>query len=258
VAVEIHPAAIVHPKADLGEDVEIGPGSIIGEEVQIGDRTKIGAYVVVDKWTTLGQENSIYTGAIIGTECQDLKFKGEKSFVKMGDRNVIREYVTINRATAGGACTYVGDGNYIMAYAHIAHDCSIGNNNILANAIAMGGHVKIMDFTNIGGLNAIHQFVRIGSYAIIGGHSRVPKDVPPYIMCADSPLRIVGVNKIGLERNGFTKEQLDIIQRAYRILYRSKLNISQALVRLEAEAEKHSEIEILVKFIKESGRGIAK
>jgi len=257
VAVKIHPAAIVHPDAQLGEDVEIGPGAIINEEVQIGDRTQIGAYVVIDKWTTLGKENRIFTGAIIGSECQDLKFKGERSFVKIGDRNTIREYVTVNRATSKDQYTIIGDDNLIMAYAHVAHDCKIGNNNILANALAMAGHVTIMDHANIGGLNAIHQYVRIGSYAIIGGHSRIPKDVPPFIMCADSPLRIVGINKIGLERKGFTKDQLRIIERAYRILYRSKLNISQALKRLEEEPA-CPEIDLLIKFIKETERGIAK
>jgi UDP-N-acetylglucosamine acyltransferase len=258
VGVQIHPTAIVHPKAQLGEDVEIGPGAIINEETQIGDRTQIGAYALVDKWTTLGCENRIFTSAIVGSECQDLKFRGEKSYAKIGDRNTIREFVTINRATAGDSSTIIGNDNLIMTYAHVAHDCVIGNGNVLANAIAMAGHVTIQDHCNLGGINAIHQYVRIGSYSMLGGHSRVPKDVPPYIICADSPLRIVGINKVGLERKGFTKEQISIIERAYRILYRSKLNISQALVKLEEEAKQHEEIQLLVKFIKESERGIAK
>ncbi|MCK5242465.1 acyl-ACP--UDP-N-acetylglucosamine O-acyltransferase [bacterium] len=258
MAVIIHSTAIVHPQAQLGEDVEIGPGAIINAEAQIGDRTQVGAYALVDKWTTVGCDNKIFTGAIVGSECQDLKYRGEKSFAKIGDRNTIREYVTINRATDGELSTVIGNDNLIMTYAHVAHDCKIGNNNIMANAIAMAGHVTIMDHANIGGLNAIHQYVRIGSYAIIGGHSRVAKDVPPYIMCADSPLRIAGINKIGLERKGFTKDQIGIIEKAYRILYRSKLNTSQALVKLEAEARQHQEIELLVNFIKESERGIAK
>ena len=251
MAVIIHSTAIVHPQAQLGEDVEIGPGAIINAEAQIGDRTQVGAYALVDKWTTVGCDNKIFTGAIVGSECQDLKYRGEKSFAKIGDRNTIREYVTINRATDGELSTVIGNDNLIMTYAHVAHDCKIGNNNIMANAIAMAGHVTIMDHANIGGLNAIHQYVRIGSYAIIGGHSRVAKDVPPYIMCADSPLRIAGINKIGLERKGFTKDQIGIIEKAYRILYRSKLNTSQALVKLEAEARQHQEIELLVNFIKD-------
>lgn len=258
MAVTIHPTAIVHPRAQLGEDVEVGPGAIIGEEVQIGDRTKIGPYALVDKWTTMGRENRIFTGAIVGSECQDLKYKGERSFLKIGDKNTIREYATLNRATGQDKCTVVGSNNLIMAYAHVAHDCRIGDNNILANALAMAGHVTVMDHANIGGLVAIHQYVRIGSYAIIGGHSRVPKDVPPYIMCADSPLRIAGINKVGLERKGFTPEQIAVIEKAYRLLYRSKMNISQALVKLEEEAKGHPEVEMMVQFIKESERGIAK
>ncbi|MCD4812526.1 acyl-ACP--UDP-N-acetylglucosamine O-acyltransferase [bacterium] len=257
MAVKIHSAAIVHPDAKLGVDVEIGPGAIVGENVEIGDRTQIGAYVVIDGGTTVGIENRVFTGAILGSECQDLKFKGERSFTKIGDRNTIREYVTINRATAKDLYTTVGNDNLIMAYAHVAHDCTVGNNNVLANGLAMAGHVTIMDHANIGGLNALHQYVRIGSYSMIGGLSRVPKDVPPFIMCADTPLRIVGINKIGLERKGFGKEQVKAIEKAYRILYRSKLNTSQALKKL-AEEPGTPEVDMLIQFIKESERGIAK
>lgn len=253
----IHPTAIVHPKAQLGDGVTIGPGTLIGEHVVIGDRTQIGAYAVLEGWTTLGADCRVFTGAILGSEGQDLKFRGERSYLRLGDRNVIREYVTMNRATGEEKTTLVGNDNFFMAYCHVAHNCTIGNHNILANAIGMAGHVTIMDHANIGGLDTIHQGVRIGSYAMIGGGSRVPKDVPPFVLCGGSPLRIAGINRIGLERKGFTPEQLAVVERAHRILYRSKLNISQAVERLEAEPPA-PEITLLVNFIKTSERGIAK
>lgn len=257
MAVNIHPSAIVHSKARLGADVTIGPGAIIGEFVEIGDRTEIGAYVVVDGWTTLGSDNHVFTSAILGSQCQDLKFRGERSYLKVGNQNTIREFVTMNRATGEERVTRVGDGNLVMAYAHIAHDCVVGNNNIIANAVQLAGHVEIMDHANVGGANVVHQYVRVGSYAMIGGGSRVPKDVPPYIMCAGSPLRIVGINKVGLERKGFTEDQIKIIEHAYRVMYRSKLNVTQALKRLEEE-NKHAEVVPFINFIKSSERGISK
>jgi UDP-N-acetylglucosamine acyltransferase len=255
--VNIHPTAIVHSGAQLGQDVRIGPGAIVGENVTIGDRTEVGPYAVIDGWTTIGQECRIFTSAVLGSECQDLKFRGEKSFLKIGNRNTIREFVTMNRATAENGVTQVGDDNLIMAYSHVAHDCVVGNNNILANSMTLAGHVVIMDHANIGGLTAIHQYVRIGSYAMIGGYSRITKDVPPYIMCAGSPLKILGINKIGLERKGFTPEQLQVIEKGYRILYRSKMNISQALIKLEEE-QAHAELVPFIEFIRTSERGITK
>ncbi len=258
MSVKIHPTAIVSPQAQLGEDVSIGPGAIINQETVIGDRTEIGAYAMIDIWTTIGSDCRIFPYAVIGNECQDLKFHGEKTYVKIGNKNTIREFVTINRATGEGNVTSVGDGNLIMTYAHIAHDCKIGNYNIIANSIAMAGHVTIMDYANVGGLCALHQYIRIGSYAMIGGHSRVPKDVPPYVMCAGSPLRIAGINKIGLQRKGFTDEQIKLVDRAHRLLYRSKLNISQAIKKIEEELGHEEIIKPLVTFVKESERGISK
>jgi UDP-N-acetylglucosamine acyltransferase len=257
VSATIHPTAIVHPGAQLAADVQVGPGAIIGEHVTLGERTIIGPYVILDGWTTIGQDCRIFTGAALGTECQDLKFKGERSFLHIGDRNVIREYVTMNRATGEDQITRVGNDNLIMAYAHVAHNCIVGNDNVIPNAVQMAGHVTIMDHTNLGGSTVIHQHVRIGSFAMIGGGSRVPKDVPPYIICAGSPLRIVGVNKIGLERRGFNPEQLKVVEKAYRILYRSKLNISQALIKLE-EVCHEPEVAPLIEFIRTSERGISK
>ncbi len=250
-------AVMARELAKLGADVQVGPGAIIGEFVEVGDRSTIGAYAVLDGWTTLGEENRVFTGAILGSECQDLKFRGERSYLKIGNRNTIREYVTMNRATGEERVTQVGDDNLVMAYAHIAHECVVGNHNIIPNAVQMAGHVTIMDHTNLGGSTVIHQYVRVGSFAMIGGGSRVPKDVPPYIMCAGSPLRIVGINKVGLQRKGFSEEQIKIVEHAYRILYRSKLNVSQALKRLEEE-DRHAEIVPFIEFIKSSERGIAK
>jgi len=257
VSVQIHASAIVHPKAKLGSDVQVGPGAVIGEFVEVGDRCSIGPHVVLDGWTTLGEENRVFASAVLGSECQDLKFRGERSYLKVGKRNTIREFVTMNRATGGERVTQVGDGNLIMAYAHVAHECVIGSHNIIANAVQFAGHITVADHANIGGANVIHQYVRIGSYAMIGGGSRVPKDVPPYILCAGSPLRIVGINKIGLERKGFSEDQIKVIEHAYRILYRSKLNVSQALKRLEEEKD-HAEIVPFIEFIKSSERGISK
>lgn len=258
MSVNIHPTAIVSPQAQLGEDVIIGPGAIVHQDVVIGDRTSIGAYAIIDNHTTLGHDNRIFSQAIIGSECQDLKYHGEQTFVRIGNHNTIREFVTINRATGEGNTTVVGDHNLIMTYAHVAHDCQIGSYNIIANSIAMAGHVTIMDHANVGGLCALHQYIRIGSYAMIGGHSRVPKDVPPYTMCAGSPLRVVGINKIGLQRNDYEPEQIKLIERGHRILYRSKLNISQAVKKLEDDYGHERVIQPLIQFVKESERGISK
>jgi len=257
VSATIHPTAIVHPKAQLGIDVEVGPGAIIGEHVTIGDRTKVGAYAVIDGWTTIGSDNRIFPSAMLGLECQDLKFRGERSYLKIGNRNTIREFVTMNRATGAENSTVVGDNNLFMAYAHVAHECVVGNNNIIPNAVQLAGHVTVMDHINLGGATIIHQYVRIGSYAMVGGGSRVTKDVPPYIMCAGSPPRIVGINKIGLERKGFSAEQLKVIEKGYRILYRSKLNISQALAKMEEECHE-PELAPLIEFVRSSERGITK
>jgi UDP-N-acetylglucosamine acyltransferase len=258
VAVIIHPNAVVHPQAKLGQDVQIGPGAVVAEHAQIGDRTQIGAQALVDDWTTVGSDCRVFTGAILGSECQDLKFKGERSYLKIGNKNIIREFVTMNRATAEEAETVVGDQNLVMAYAHVGHDCIIGNANIIANAVTLAGHVTVASNTNIGGLVAIHQYVRIGAHAMIGGYSRIVKDIPPYILCAGSfPLRIVGINRIGLERKGFSNERIKAIEHAYRIVYRSKLNVSQALKKLEEEHD-HPDVAPFVEFIRTSERGIAK
>ena len=250
--------AIVHPKAILEEDVEIDPYSLVGENVRVGKGTKIGPYVLLDGWTTIGSNCQIYAGAVLGTIPQDLKFKRAKTFLSIGNDNVIREYASINRATDEGGKTIIGDNNLLMAYVHIAHNCEIGSNVIMANVATLAGHVTIEDRAVLGGLSAVHQFVKIGTFSIVGGCSKVVKDVPPYIKADGHPLKPYGLNSVGLQRNKFPPKTRALLKKAYRILYNSKLNVSQALLRIEAEVENCPEINHLLQFIRASERGIVK
>lgn len=256
--VTIHPTAIIHEKAELGENVTIGPFTTVGPAVRIGDGTSIGTCVLIDGETTIGANSRIYHGAAIGNPCQDLKYRGERTFVRIGDRVTIREYATINSATGAGQSTVVGSDVLLMAYAHVAHNCVIGNHVIIANAVNLAGHVHVHDFASIGGLTPVHQFVRIGEYAFIGGGSRIPQDVPPFLKVAGSPTRVYGLNAVGLTRRGFTAAQRALLKKAYTILYRSDLNVSQALERIGAELPAADEITLFVDFIKGSERGIIK
>ena len=255
---KIHKTAIVHPKAVLEEGVEVGPYSLIGENVIIKKGTKIGSYVVMEGWVKIGENCHIYTGAVVGTPPQDLKFKGAASYVIMGNHNTIREYVTINRATNEGGKTIIGDHNLLMAYVHIAHNCEVGNNVIMANVSTLAGYVRIEDKAIIGGLSAVHQFVKIGTVSIIGGCSKVVKDVLPYIKVDGHPLRPYGLNAVGLVRNNFPLGTRNILKRAYRILYNSTLNVSQAIVKIKEELGNCPEINHLIQFIQTSERGIIK
>ncbi|UCF06777.1 MAG: acyl-ACP--UDP-N-acetylglucosamine O-acyltransferase [bacterium] len=255
---EVDSAAIIHTGAELGANVTVGPYSIIGEHARIGDNCVIGSCVLVDGHTILGNNNRIFHGACIGSIPQDMKYKGATSFVEIGSGNVFREYVTVNSATNEGESTIIGDGNLLMAYVHVAHNCRIGDNVILANAVNLAGHVTIQDYAIVGGVTPVHQFVSIGAHSFIGGGSRIPKDIPPYIKVAGNPPRIGGINSIGLKRRGFTIEQRVLIKKAYCILYRSELNVSQALERIEREIPPTPEIEVLVEFIRSSKRGITK
>jgi UDP-N-acetylglucosamine acyltransferase len=254
----IHPTAIVHPKAEIAENVSVGPYSIIGEKVTIGDGCRIESSVLIDGETTLGKNNRIFHGAAIGSLCQDLKYRGERTFVRIGNGNTIREFVTMNSATGEGESTVVGDGTLIMAYVHIAHNCVIGDNVVLANAVNLAGHVRVHDFAAIGGLTPVHQFVEIGQYAFIGGGSRIPQDVPPFLKVAGNPTRVWGLNTVGLARRGYTAEQRGLLKKAYVILYRSGLNVTQALERIDAELPRTEEIAMFVDFIRSSKRGIIK
>jgi len=254
--VEIHPSAIVHPKAQLGENVKIAPYAIIEDEVVIGDGTLIGPHAIISSGSTLGKNCKVSTGAVIGTEPQDLKFENEKTFVVIGDNTTIREYATVNRATSHSYYTRVGKNCLLMAYSHIAHDCQLGDNVVIANSVNMAGHVIIESNVGIGGLTAIHQFVHIGEHSFIGGGLRVSKDIPPYVLAAGEPIRYAGLNAIGLRRRGFTREQLDIIKQAYHIIFRENLTLKEALKKIEETVERTGEIENILKFIKGSERGI--
>ncbi len=254
--IEVHPTAVVHSTAKLADGVRIGPYAVIGEQVSIGEGTCVGPHVVIDSLTTIGRQCRIHPGAVVGAPSQDLKHQGEESYLVIGDRNVIRECVTINRATGLGDETRLGDDNLLMAYVHVAHDCIVGNNVILANGVTLAGHVVIEDFAIIGGLTGLHQFIRIGSMAMIGAMSRVAQDVLPYLLIEGNPPKVYGPNSVGLRRRGVTPEARKAIKKAYRLLYRSGLNVSQALEQMDEPMRGHPEIAHLIKFLAGSQRGL--
>ncbi|HTZ11391.1 MAG TPA: acyl-ACP--UDP-N-acetylglucosamine O-acyltransferase [Candidatus Margulisiibacteriota bacterium] len=251
--------ALISKKAKLGTGVKVGPHAVIGDNVIIGDNSSIGAFCVVEGNTTIGSNCEVFTGAIIGSQPQDLKYKGEKVFLKIGDNNIIREYCTFNPGTAdGGGITKVGDGNLFMAYSHVAHDCTVGNNCVIANVGTLAGHVTIEDKAVIGGLVAIHQFVRIGTLSIIGGCSKVVQDIPPYSTCDGHPTRVYGLNLLGLRRNNVSKESIQRLSQAFRIIFNSGLTPKHALEKIEREIEKSAEVQYLINFVKNSQRGISR
>ena len=254
----IHSSAIVSPKAKLAPNVFIGPFSIIGDHVIIGADTKIGAHCVIEGNTTIGKNCEIFTGAVVGSRPQDLKFKDEKVFLEIGNNNIIREYCTLNPGTTEGAKTIVGDDNLLMAYSHVAHDCRVGNGCVLANNSTLAGHVSIEDKAVIGGIVAIHQFVRIGMLAIIGGCSKVVQDIPPFSTCDGHPARIYGLNLIGLRRKGIGHEAIKKIDQAFKIIFNSGLSAKHALERLDREMELTEETKYLVNFVKSSERGLTR
>jgi UDP-N-acetylglucosamine acyltransferase len=252
----IHPTALVAPGARIGKDVAVGPYTIIGPNVSIGDGTSIGAHNVIDGRTVIGAGCSILHSTCIGVEPQDLKYRGAESLVEIGDHNTIREFVTIHRATEENEATRIGSHNLLMAYVHIAHNCVVGNHTILANVVNLAGHVMVEDHASIGGVTPVHQFVRIGGHAFIGGGSRVAQDVPPYFLAAGNPLRVAGINQVGLERRGFPVETRAALRKAYKILYRSEKNTPQAVEAIRAELPDLPEIRHLLRFIETSERGI--
>ncbi|MBI3889960.1 MAG: acyl-ACP--UDP-N-acetylglucosamine O-acyltransferase [Candidatus Wallbacteria bacterium] len=254
----IHPTAVVSAKAELGEDVIVGPYSIIGDDVVIGDGTELGPHVVIEQFTTMGRRNRVHSGAVIGSPSQDLKFKGDRSYLVIGDDNIIREYVTINRATVPEAVTRLGDGNAILAYCHIAHDCILGNNITISNVSTLAGHCEVEDYAGLGGYVGVHQFVKIGSMAFVGGWSKVVKDVPPYVKVEGSPLAVYGLNTVGLERRNVSLESRRALRKAYNFLFRSELNVSQAVEIIRKETEQTAEVVKLLDFLGRSTRGICK
>jgi UDP-N-acetylglucosamine acyltransferase len=253
---EVHPTAIVHPNARIGAGTVIGPYVTIGEHVTIGQRCQIGASSVIDGLTTIGDDNQIFPMTSIGLVPQDLKFGGELTKVVIGDRNQIREFVTIHRGTkGGGGVTSIGNHNLLMAYAHIAHDCHVGSDTIFGNAATLAGHVLVEDFANVGAYSGVHQFCRVGRYAFIGGYSVVTKDALPYVKSVGNRARIYGINSIGLIRRGFTQESISKLRRAYRHLLHS--NTSRAIARIEQDgALQTAEIGYLLDFIRSSKRGV--
>ena len=255
---KIHPTAIVHPNAKIADDVTIGPFCIIGENVTILSGTELVSNVIVDGHTKIGKNNKIFHSAVIGTAPQDLKYKGEPTEVIIGDNNSIREFVTINRSAIIGEPTTIGNNNLLMTYMHVAHNCIIGNNVIIANAVNLAGHIEIDDFVTIGGMTAIHQFVKIGKYAFVGGASGVKKDVPPYTRGEGMPYKVVGLNSVGLQRKGFSKESLISIKKIYNLFYKSKMNTTQALNSLDKYGKLNEFEMIFVDFIKKAERGICK
>jgi UDP-N-acetylglucosamine acyltransferase len=255
---QIHPTAIIDKSAKLGDNITVGPYAIIGPDCVIGDGCEIGSTAAIHKWTELGKGVRVWHGASLGGDPQDLKYKGAKTRALIGDNTVIREFATVNRSTGEGHDTVVGKNCFIMAYAHVAHECTVGDNVILANAASLAGHVTVEDFAIIGGLTPIHQFSRVGCHCMVGGSSAVQKDVIPYTKAFGNPLRMYGLNAVGLARRGFSEHQRDLIGKAYRILFRANLNTTQALERLKADLEQIAEIQHIIGFIESSQRGITK
>ena len=254
----IHPTAIIDPEAEIGSGVTIGPYSIVEANVTIGEGTTIGARVTIEGHTTVGRDNQIFTGAVIGSVTQDRKFKGGVTYLKIGDRNKIREYVTINPGTDDGSETVIGDDNLIMAYAHVAHNCVIGNHTTIANAGTLAGHVIVEDRAVIGGLSGVHQFVRIGYLSIIGGNSKAVQDIPPYTMVDGHPAKAYGLNVVGFERADLPKEERLLLKRAFKIVFRSRLSIKSSIQSLRNELLPTPSIYRLIQFLEASERGICK
>ncbi len=255
----IHPTAIIDASAQIGENVTIGPYAIVKEDVCIGANTTIGPHATIENHVTIGPDCQISQYASIGGDPQDLKFHGEKTYLKIGRGTIIREFCTINRGTGfGGSVTEVGPENYLMAYTHIAHDCKTGKGVILANNSTLAGHIEIGDYATIGGLVAIHQFVKVGDYAYIGGKSAVVKDIPPYVICAGDRATLHGLNNVGLKRHNFQKENIRQLKKAYRIFFRIGLTVTQAVERAKAEVEQTPEVMAFLRFIQESNRGVTR
>lgn len=255
---QVHKTAIISKKAKLGDKVSVGPYTVITDNVTVGSGTKIGSHCVLEGNTIIGSNCEIFTGAVIGSRPQDLKYKGEKVFLEVGDANIIREYCTLNPGTEEGSKTIVGNGNLLMAYSHVAHDCCVGSNCVLANNSTLAGHVTIEDKAVIGGIVAIHQFVRVGTLSIIGGCSKVVQDIPPYSTCDGHPAMVFGLNLVGLRRNKFTKDSITSLDDAFRILFSSGLSIKHALEKLEKTSNLTAEVTYLINFAKKSERGISR
>jgi len=256
----IHPTAIVDPTAEIDESVEIGPYTIVQKNVIIGQGTRIGPHVVIGEGTRIGQRCQIYQFASVGEAPQALAYRGEKTFLILGDQNIVREFVTLNRGTAGGGGkTVIGNQNLFMAYSHVAHDCQLGNQVILANGATLAGHITIEDHAVIGGLSAIHQFCRIGTHAFISGMTGITLDVPPYMLASGSRARLFGLNTVGLKRFHFSEASVKALKKAYRIIFRSGLTLEKAVKQVKEDAiSQLPEVQHLLQFIQQSKRGISR
>ena len=254
----VHPTTVIHPQARLASTVTIGPYCVIGEQVVLGDDCELMSHVVIEGHTQIGPRNRLFPFVSIGQPPQDLKYRGEPTRVEIGSDNIFREFVTVHRGTAGGGgVTRIGSHNLLMAYVHIAHDCTLGDHIIMANAATLAGHVEIQDNASVGAFCGIHQFCRVGTYSFLGGYSVVTRDLLPYSKTsAPRPLGVLGANHIGLERRGFSKEEIEELQAAFRLLCRAKLNTTQALEAIAARNFKSAHVRVLVDFIKSSPRGV--
>ena len=256
MSARVHPTAMVDPDAVLGADVEIGAYAMVGPNCALGDGSVLAPRATLERNVTLGRGVKVGIGSVLGGDPQDLKYRGEDTTVEIGDGTVVREYAPINRGTSQSWKTSVGPGCFIMSYVHLGHDCHLGEGVILSNAVQLAGHVTVDDRAIISGVSAVHQFVRIGRHAFVGGCSRVAKDVPPFLKAVGNPVRLYGLNSVGLQRSGFEAEVVRELKRAYRLLFRSDLNVSQALERARSEVQPLPEVEHFLQFIEDSQRGI--
>ncbi|HTC31172.1 MAG TPA: acyl-ACP--UDP-N-acetylglucosamine O-acyltransferase [Candidatus Acidoferrum sp.] len=254
----IHSTAIVHPSANIARGVDIGPYCLVGENVSIGKGTVLQGHVVINGWTSIGEDCEIYPFATIGAASQDRKYAGERAYTKVGNRSVLREYVSVQRATGEDQVTAVGDDCLLLAYVHIAHNCILGNHVTMSNLAQLAGHVEVADFVTIGGQAGVHQFTRIGRYAMVGGASKITKDVPPFFLIEGNPAEPYGLNSVGLRRAGFSLEERNEIKKFYKILYNPKLNVSQAVEEMKAEASSEPGRELVAFLEAPSQRGILK
>lgn len=255
----VHPTAVIYSGARLHPTVQVGPYAVIGPNVELGAGTTVGPHAVIEGRTRVGERNRIFQFASVGAQPQDLKYAGEDSELHIGDENLIREFSTLHKGTVGGGgVTRIGNGNLFMAYSHVAHDSQVGNGCVFANSATLGGHVEIGDHVILGGLSAVHQFTRIGRHAFVAGGSMVVMDVPPYCTAQGDRAELVGINSVGLARHGFTEEKIGQIKDAYRVLFRSKLPLDEALDRLRTELGGNPEVEVLLSFVASSKRGLTR
>jgi UDP-N-acetylglucosamine acyltransferase len=252
----IHPTALIDPAAELGNGVTVGPYAIIGPNVIVGNRCRVGPRATLQRNVRLAEDVSVGDGSVLGGDPQDLKYRGEETWVEVGEGTIIRDYSTINRATTATFKTTVGAHCFIMSYVHLAHDCHVGDDVVIANATQCAGHVTIHDRAILSGLNAVHQFVTIGTYAFVGGGSRVNQDIPPYVKAVGNPMELYGLNSIGLQRAGFSGETVAALKRAYRLFFNSDLNLSQAMERARSELPPYPEVERFLAFVESSERGV--